>query len=203
MSEDRFVAAIGQCDIVLDSIGWAGNNSTLEGMANDVPIVAMAGPFMRGRHTSAMLGLIGSEETIATTPVQSTSRRAVGPRSRLALSHGPARRQGKHRLFQDDGYNGTGRIRGSRKSSHSSFAVVQSLRSVRSIGGTLNSPVQNPLSPTVADSWPSIVVSAVALAQRHLRPGAKSTLSRLTTQTGWWSRWSRRSCWRFGLRDRA
>jgi protein O-GlcNAc transferase len=102
MSEDRFVAAIGQCDIVLDSIGWAGNNSTLEGLANDVPIVAMAGPFMRGRHTSAMLGLIGSEETIAATPeqyIEIAVRLAREPDWRSAMGQRVAK--GKDRLFRD------------------------------------------------------------------------------------------------------
>ncbi len=32
---EQFVAAIGQCDAVLDSIGWSGGNSTLEGLAHD------------------------------------------------------------------------------------------------------------------------------------------------------------------------
>ena len=102
MSEGCFVAAIGQCDIVLDSIGWAGNNSTLEGMANDIPIVAMAAPFMRGRHTSAMLELIGSLETIAATPdeyVEIAVRLARDRDWRRAMGRRVA--EGKHRLFCD------------------------------------------------------------------------------------------------------
>jgi protein O-GlcNAc transferase len=102
MNEDRLVAAIGQCDVVLDSIGWAGNNSTLEGMANDIPIVAMAAPFMRGRHTSAMLELIGSHETVAAAPdeyVEIAVRLARDDDWRRAMGQRVAER--KHRLFRD------------------------------------------------------------------------------------------------------
>jgi predicted O-linked N-acetylglucosamine transferase (SPINDLY family) len=62
---EQFVAAIGQCDIVLDSICWSGGNSTLEGLAHDTPIVTLPGPLMRSRHTMAILTRIGLTETIA------------------------------------------------------------------------------------------------------------------------------------------
>ena len=65
LAPDRFVAAIGQCDILLDSIGWSGCNSTLESLAHDLPIVTLAGAFMRGRHTAAILEMMGVAETIA------------------------------------------------------------------------------------------------------------------------------------------
>jgi predicted O-linked N-acetylglucosamine transferase (SPINDLY family) len=63
----RFLAAIGQCDIVLDSIGWSGCNSTFESLHHDLPIVTMTGLLMRGRHTMAILKMMGVEETIAET----------------------------------------------------------------------------------------------------------------------------------------
>jgi protein O-GlcNAc transferase len=64
---EAFAAAIGQCDIVLDSIDWSGFNSTIEGLPHDLPIVTMAGPLMRGRHTMAVLSMMGVTETIAGT----------------------------------------------------------------------------------------------------------------------------------------
>jgi predicted O-linked N-acetylglucosamine transferase (SPINDLY family) len=67
LSADRFVAAIGQCDIVLDSIHWSGCNSTLESLHHDLPIVTMTGPLMRGRHSMAILKMMGVEDTIAET----------------------------------------------------------------------------------------------------------------------------------------
>ena len=60
-----FVAAVGQCDVFLDSIGWSGCNSTLESLFHDLPIVTLPGPLMRGRHSMAILRMMGVTETIA------------------------------------------------------------------------------------------------------------------------------------------
>src|SRR5258707_7090596 len=38
LAPDRFAAAIGQCDIVLDSIGWSGCHSILESLGHKLPI---------------------------------------------------------------------------------------------------------------------------------------------------------------------
>jgi predicted O-linked N-acetylglucosamine transferase (SPINDLY family) len=65
--QHEFVAAIGVCDIVLDSIGWSGFNSTIEGLVHDLPIVTMSGPLMRGRHTTAVLRMMGVTETVTDT----------------------------------------------------------------------------------------------------------------------------------------
>ncbi len=65
--EHWFVAAVGQCDITLDSIGWSGGNSTLESLHHSLPIVTMAAPLMRGRHSMAILKMLGVEETITET----------------------------------------------------------------------------------------------------------------------------------------
>src|SRR3984893_7642881 len=43
LAMDRFVAAIGQCDVVLDSIGWSGCNSILERLAHNLAVVRFAG----------------------------------------------------------------------------------------------------------------------------------------------------------------
>ncbi|SDN58527.1 Predicted O-linked N-acetylglucosamine transferase, SPINDLY family [Afipia sp. GAS231] len=67
LEPDKFVSAIGQCDIVLDSIGWSGCNSTLESLAHNLPIVTLAGNLMRGRHTAAILEMMGIRETTAQT----------------------------------------------------------------------------------------------------------------------------------------
>jgi protein O-GlcNAc transferase len=65
LSTDRFVAAIGNCDIFLDSIGWSGCNSTLESLVHNLPVVTLRGALMRGRHSSAILNRIGVGETVA------------------------------------------------------------------------------------------------------------------------------------------
>jgi protein O-GlcNAc transferase len=67
LAPDLFVAAIGQCDIVLDSIGWSGCNSILESLVHNLPIVTLAGAMMRGRHAAAILEMMGVGETTART----------------------------------------------------------------------------------------------------------------------------------------
>ena len=61
----KYIAAMGLCDIMLDSISWSGCNSSLESLIHDLPIVTTAGALMRGRHTAAILTMIDVRETIA------------------------------------------------------------------------------------------------------------------------------------------
>ena len=65
LDQHRFLAASGACDIVLDSIGWSGCNSTLESLPHDIPIVTFEGDLMRGRHSAAILRMMGVTDTIA------------------------------------------------------------------------------------------------------------------------------------------
>ena len=65
LEQQKFVAAIGACDAVLDSIGWSGCNSMLESLVHDLPIVTLTGPLMRGRHATAILKMMDMPETIA------------------------------------------------------------------------------------------------------------------------------------------
>jgi protein O-GlcNAc transferase len=65
LDSGAFIAAVGCCDIFLDSIGWSGCNSTLESLVQNLPIVAMDGSTMRGRHSAAILRMMGVPETIA------------------------------------------------------------------------------------------------------------------------------------------
>jgi protein O-GlcNAc transferase len=98
----RFVAAIGQCDVVLDSIGWSGCNSTLEGLRHDLPIVTMAGSTMRGRHTMAILKRMEVEETIVETAdgyVSTAVRLARDLPWRRTIKDKISRN--KHRLYRD------------------------------------------------------------------------------------------------------
>ena len=62
-----FVAAIGQCDVVLDTPAWSGGNTTLEGLNHGIPIVTWPSGLMRGRVTMAILQRMGVTETIAAT----------------------------------------------------------------------------------------------------------------------------------------
>jgi protein O-GlcNAc transferase len=67
LDQDRYAAAAACCDIALDSIGWSGCNSSLECLAHDLPVVTLPGALMRGRHTAAILEMMGVTDTIART----------------------------------------------------------------------------------------------------------------------------------------
>jgi protein O-GlcNAc transferase len=67
MPRRHFLTAAGQADVVLDTLDWSGGRSTLDCLTQNPAIVTLAGQFMRGRHTAAILRAIGCEETIATS----------------------------------------------------------------------------------------------------------------------------------------
>jgi predicted O-linked N-acetylglucosamine transferase (SPINDLY family) len=102
LAPDRFVAAIGQCDVVLDSIGWSGCNSVLESLVHNLPIVTLAGEMMRGRHTTAILDMMNISETTARTIEEYVSIAGFFGRSaasRIELSAKIA--ANKHRVYRD------------------------------------------------------------------------------------------------------
>ena len=102
LAPDRFVAAIGQCDVVLDSIGWSGCNSILESLVHNLPIVTLAGEMMRGRHTAAILDMMDVRETMARTIdeyVSIASFLGLNRTKRTELSGQIARQ--KHRIYRD------------------------------------------------------------------------------------------------------
>jgi protein O-GlcNAc transferase len=104
LTPERFNAAMGQCDIVLDSIGWSGCNSLLESLRYNLPVVSMAGPLMRGRHGAAILARAGVSDTISETIdgyVASAVRLARDREWRAAVAE--RLRRGKHHLYRDDG----------------------------------------------------------------------------------------------------
>jgi predicted O-linked N-acetylglucosamine transferase (SPINDLY family) len=102
LEPQRFVAAIGQCDILLDSIGWSGCNSTLESLPHDLPIVTISGALMRGRHSMAILKMMGVTETIAQTLddyVSTAVRLAHDPPWRISIKSKMAKQ--KYTLYRD------------------------------------------------------------------------------------------------------
>lgn len=57
-------------DIFLDTLSWSGGNTTLEAIACNLPIVTCPGEFMRGRHSYAILQMLGLTDTIANNEVE-------------------------------------------------------------------------------------------------------------------------------------
>ena len=102
LSQSKFVAAIGQCDVFLDSIGWSGCNSALESLPNDLPLVTTPGQFMRGRHSAAILQMMGLGDTVAADVadyVTMAVRLAQYPEQRQALRRRIA--ENKHKVYRD------------------------------------------------------------------------------------------------------
>lgn len=54
-------------DIYLDSIAWSGCNTTFEAIACNLPVITLSGELMRGRHTAAILSMMGMIENIASS----------------------------------------------------------------------------------------------------------------------------------------
>jgi protein O-GlcNAc transferase len=102
LDPDRYAAAAACCDLALDSIGWSGCNSTLECLARDLPVVTLPGAFMRGRHTAAILEMMGVTDTIARTIDEYVSvavRLARDVDWRTTVRRAIA--QCKHRVYRD------------------------------------------------------------------------------------------------------
>lgn len=61
----RFQSFLALGDVYLDSIAWSGGNTTLEAATVGLPMVTLAGPFMRGRHTTGILKRLDLADFIA------------------------------------------------------------------------------------------------------------------------------------------
>jgi protein O-GlcNAc transferase len=102
MPQARFAAVCRLADVFLDSLGWSGCNSTFEALAQDLPVVTMAGEFMRGRHSAAILAMLDLPDLVAADPGAFVDLA-------VALGRDPARRRAlsahiaanKHRLYRD------------------------------------------------------------------------------------------------------
>ena len=103
LDQQRFLSAVGLCDIFLDSIGWSGCTTTLESLIHDLPIVTFPGSLMRGRHTMAMLEMMGMTDTIAATVDEYVSMAAHLARDSAWRMEVKKRIAGaKHCLYRDN-----------------------------------------------------------------------------------------------------
>ena len=102
MGPARFAGVTVLADVFLDSIGWSGCNSTLEALGQNLPVITLPGTLMRGRHSAAILTLLGLPELIAATEDEYVALA-------VALGRDPARRhelrariaRDRHRLYHD------------------------------------------------------------------------------------------------------
>ena len=90
LTPSEFAGVIGLCDVFLDSLDWSGCNSAIESLPHALPIVTLPGAFMRGRHSAALLEMMGVTETIARDTddyVAIAVRLAKSPEERLKISN--------------------------------------------------------------------------------------------------------------------
>jgi predicted O-linked N-acetylglucosamine transferase (SPINDLY family) len=102
LNASKFAGATAIADVFLDNIGWSGNNTTMESTAYNLPIVTLPGDLMRGRHSFAILKMMGIEETIASNKeeyVQIAVRLGKDAQYRQRISQLIA--SNKHKLYGD------------------------------------------------------------------------------------------------------
>lgn len=58
----KFLRHLAGSRVILDTFEWSGGNTSLESFAMGKPVVTLPGPFMRGRHTAAMIELMNIHE---------------------------------------------------------------------------------------------------------------------------------------------
>lgn len=63
----EYQALTRMSDVFLDTPGWSANNSTLEAVTYDLPVVTLPGGLMRQRHCFGILKMIDMTETIASS----------------------------------------------------------------------------------------------------------------------------------------
>jgi predicted O-linked N-acetylglucosamine transferase (SPINDLY family) len=103
LDQHRFMAAVGQCDVFLNTIGWSGFNSVMESLPHNLPVVTMTGPFMRSQHAVAILRMLNVTDTIASSIddyVSIAVRLGQDVPWRMAIKSRIA--EHKHRLYRDE-----------------------------------------------------------------------------------------------------
>ncbi|MFN8982887.1 MAG: tetratricopeptide repeat protein [Alphaproteobacteria bacterium] len=65
MNGAEFDALTRRMDVMVDSLGWSGGNTTLGAIEARVPLITCPGAFMRGRHSYAMFRMMDMPSAIA------------------------------------------------------------------------------------------------------------------------------------------
>ncbi len=102
LDPERYLAVNRLSDVFLDTIEWSGCNSTFEAIAHNLPVVTLPGGLMRGRHSAAILTMMGIKATIADTLddyVELSVRLGQDSSWRKQISDKIA--SGKHLLYRD------------------------------------------------------------------------------------------------------
>jgi len=68
LTRGRFYGLMRRSTAMLDTLGFSGFNTAVQGLECDLPVVAFEGAFMRGRLASGPLRHLGLDELVARTP---------------------------------------------------------------------------------------------------------------------------------------
>ncbi|MGD1863056.1 MAG: tetratricopeptide repeat protein [Phormidesmis sp.] len=102
MDSGTFAGAMALADIFLDSIGWSGDNTAMESTAFNLPIVTWPGSMMRGRHSMAILQMMGVEETIAASKAEYIEMAVcLGQHADYRQRVSQQIENNKHKLYED------------------------------------------------------------------------------------------------------
>ncbi|MEN6486450.1 MAG: tetratricopeptide repeat protein [Syntrophobacteraceae bacterium] len=105
LERDRFIAAVGLCDVILDTIGWSGGKSTLDCLTHNLPVVTLPGPLMRSRHTAAILRRLDVTDGITDSIdgyIRAAVRLGLDPQRRKMIAKRIAKN--RSRLYEDGDY---------------------------------------------------------------------------------------------------
>jgi protein O-GlcNAc transferase len=67
LSPQEFYSLNSLVDVYLDNIGWSGGITTFEAIAFNLPVVTFSGSLMRGRHSTAILHMMGVTDTVVSS----------------------------------------------------------------------------------------------------------------------------------------
>jgi predicted O-linked N-acetylglucosamine transferase (SPINDLY family) len=70
LDRGRFFGLMKRATAMLDTLGFSGFNTAVQGLECDLPVVAFEGEFMRGRLASGPLRHLGLHELVAKTPAE-------------------------------------------------------------------------------------------------------------------------------------
>jgi len=91
------------CDVMLDTVHWSGGNTSLDALANGLPVVTWPGALMRGRQSQAMLRAVGVPQLVCDSRDAYVDVAVTLGRDRALREDTSARiAQGRTALFERD-----------------------------------------------------------------------------------------------------
>ncbi|HEY7301599.1 MAG TPA: tetratricopeptide repeat protein [Xanthobacteraceae bacterium] len=102
MSGAQFGGLLRRIDVNIDSIGWTGDNTTIQAIEANCPMATLPTAFMRGRHSYGILKAIGLDELIAKSTEEFIDMLVrLGADREFRARVGQKIAQSKHRLYED------------------------------------------------------------------------------------------------------